>query len=322
MSEEFDHLRIVHQTVYQYARPVTFLPHRLVLRPRENHDLRVEHLTLTTEPPAGVAWSLDIFGNSIALAAFIEPGSVLRIRSEVDVRRVMRAHAQSPAGVVSLAHPLQYEPLEQAAIAAYLQPVYPTDAETVQSWMRTVPATVDATAEDLVLHYTSAVHRLIRYERREEKGVQSPATTITLGTGSCRDAACLLMEALRHLGIATRFASGYLDCAATRAARGVTHAWTEVYFPGLGWRGYDATTGQRCTYRHIVTGVSHHPRGVMPISGRFLGAAADYQEMSVQVEFSQLPPTKPSSQPVSQPSSQPSSQPVVPAAMASHLAET
>ena len=117
-------------------------------------------------------------------------------------------------------------------------------------------------------------------------GVQTPATTLSLGSGSCRDVATLMMETLRHLGIAARFASGYLDCQATRAARGSTHAWTEVYFPELGWRGFDPTTGRRCDFRHIVTGTSHHPRGVMPVSGKYFGAAGAFLNLAVAVEFS------------------------------------
>jgi transglutaminase-like putative cysteine protease len=288
MSETFDQLRIVHQTVYRYHRAVTFLPHRLLLRPREGHDLRVESLALATIPRSEIAWSRDIFGNSVAYAHFTEPGEELRIESDVTVRRVVPAVPTATAALPSIAipHPLEYDELERPAVAVYLQPVFPQEAETLRTWLQQQPPEAGATAEEMVLQLTAAIHRLVAYRRREEKGVQSPATTVTLGQGSCRDVACLLMESLRHLGIATRFASGYLDCAATRAAQGVTHAWTEVYFPGLGWRGYDPTTGKRCTPHHIVTGVSNHPRGVMPVSGRFSGSAADYRDLTVRVEFS------------------------------------
>ena len=285
MSEAFDLLRIVHQTVYRYHRPVTFLPHRLVLRPREGHDLRVESLALATIPRSEIAWSRDVFGNSVAQAHFTEPGEELRIESDVTVRRVIPP-APMAATAIPIPHPLQYEELERPAVAVYLEPAYPQEAETLRAWLQQQQLSTITTAEDLVLQLTAAIHRLVRYQRREEKGVQSPATTVTLGQGCCRDAACLLMESARHLGIATRFASGYLDCAATRAAQGVTHAWTEVYFPGLGWRGYDPTTGKRCTPQHVVTGVSNHPRGVMPVSGRFAGSAADYRDLAVRVEFS------------------------------------
>lgn len=289
--EPSDLLRIVHQTVYRYHRPVTFMPHRLVLRPREGHDLRVESLALATIPRSEIVWSRDVFGNSVAQAYFTEPGEELRIESDVTVRRPLPpAHPKSAPSIL-IPHPLAYEELERPAVAVYLQPVYPQESETLQEWLQELKLEPGATAEEMVLQLTATIHRFVRYRRREEKGVQSPATTVTQGEGSCRDFACLLMESARHLGIATRFASGYLDCAATRAARGVTHAWTEVYFPGLGWRGYDPTTGKRCTPQHIVTGVSNHPRGVMPVTGRFAGSATDYRDLTVRVEFSVPTPT-------------------------------
>lgn len=289
MSEPVDFLRIVHQTVYRYRRPVTFLPHRLVLRPREGHDLRVESLALATIPRSEIEWSRDVFGNSIAVAYFSDPGEELRIESDVIVRRVIHP-PRRPPGSNLLAYPLHYEDLERAAVSVYLQPVFPEDVDTVREWLRLQPLDLQATADHLLLQLTSAIHRFVRYRRRDEKGVQSPATTLTEGHGSCRDVACLLMESARLLGIATRFASGYLDCPATRAAQGVTHAWTEAYFPGLGWRGYDATTGKHCIQQHVVTGVSNHPRGVMPVTGRYTGTAADHLDLAVRVEFSPATP--------------------------------
>jgi transglutaminase-like putative cysteine protease len=118
--------------------------------------------------------------------------------------------------------------------------------------------------------------------------VQSPAETLRLASGSCRDMATLMMEAGRVLGYATRFASGYLDCAASIAGRASTHAWTEFYLPALGWRGFDPTLGEPTSLKHVVTGVSNHPRGVMPVSGKFTGSSSDCLEMIVQVTTEQL----------------------------------
>ena len=87
------------------------------------------------------------------------------------------------------------------------------------------------------------VFRTVTYQRRSEKGVQNPARTLELGTGSCRDMATLMMEAARLLGVAARFASGYLHCTASMAGHASTHAWAEVYLPTLGWRGFDPTIG-------------------------------------------------------------------------------
>jgi len=119
-------------------------------------------------------------------------------------------------------------------------------------------------------------HRTFRYARRTEKGVQSPGDTLKLRTGSCRDLATLMMDAARAAGVASRFVSGYVHGTASMAGHASTHAWTEVYLPTLGWRGFDPTSGDVVAMGHIATGVSSHPRGVMPISGSFTGAGNDY----------------------------------------------
>jgi len=282
-------LRIAHRTVYRYSQPVEFSPHRLVIRPREGHDLRVERMALTISASHDVIWSRDIFGNSIATVYFSEPAAELVFDSEVLVQRFTLSSSQLLASETPILYPVAYDELEAAVVGAYLKSVYPEDSNAVRQWLEAHQFPRQGTpAEELLAALTERLHETIKYRRREEKGVQSPATTLTLSSGSCRDVATLLMEAARSLGLAARFASGYLDCFATRAARGSTHAWTEVYFPNLGWRGFDPTTGKRCTYQHILMGVSNHPRGVMPISGRFFGAASWFREMVATVEFSKV----------------------------------
>ncbi|WP_193212513.1 transglutaminase family protein [Luteolibacter marinus] len=280
-------LRIVHRTHYHYASPVTFQTHRLVVRPREGHDLRVEKLELSITPLADVVWTRDIFGNSIAHAHFKDQGTELTFDVDVVVRRFFPLDSPPPETHSPSPYPLEYDTLEHGIVTGYLTPVYAEETAAVQEFIHTLPNPADfPSAEAFVVQLAGIIHGKIGYQRREQKGVQTPATTLSLGTGSCRDVATLMMETLRHLGIAARFASGYLDCPATRAARGSTHAWTEAYFPQLGWRGFDPTTGKPCDHRHIVTGTSHHPRGVMPVSGRYFGATGAFLSMTVGVEFS------------------------------------
>jgi transglutaminase-like putative cysteine protease len=132
------------------------------------------------------------------------------------------------------------------------------------------------------------VHRSIAYRRRDDKGVQTPVQTLERGNGTCRDMATLTMDAARALGVAARFASGYLHGTSSMAGTAATHAWAEAYVPTLGWRGFDPTLGTETSLRHIVTGVSTHPRGVMPISGSFLGAAGDYWSLHAAVKTTEL----------------------------------
>ena len=139
---------------------------------------------------------------------------------------------------------------------------------------------------------TPAVARTIRdtiqYRRRDAKGVQTPTETLAIRSGSCRDMATLMLEALRALGLPARFASGYLDCAASEAGRASTHAWAEAYLPEIGWTGYDPTLGEATSGSHVVTGVSNHPRGVMPISGTFFDQQGSYLGMTVTVQTERL----------------------------------
>ena len=104
-----------------------------------------------------------------------------------------------------------------------------------------------------------------------------------------KDRAASAAEAARSLGIAARFASGYLHGTASQAGHASTHAWAEIYLPALGWRGFDPTLGQAISLRHIVVGVSNHPRGVMPVSGGFVGMRSDNRELVVNVRTEELP---------------------------------
>jgi len=277
-------LRIEHRTLYRYAEPVTFGRHRLVIRPREGHEIRVLNLALDIAPAHDVTWTRDVFGNSVALVRFHEPSDALDIRSEVVVERMTPFPSREPREPWQVPYPVSYEPLETKFTSAYLLPCYPDDKEAVRSWLdREAPRPDGKDAEGVVLALGEIVHQRIKYQRRAEKGVQSPARTLELRSGSCRDMATLMMEAARLLGIASRFASGYLDCPASLAGRASMHAWTEYYLPLLGWRGFDPTLGEPTSLKHILTGVSDHPRGVMPVSGMFSGTAADCRSMQVTV---------------------------------------
>lgn len=292
MTEQPDiasQVQILHRTIYRYHFEVTFQTHRLVLRPQEGPDLRIDKHELTVSPAAQLVWTKDIFGNAIAHASFgQERARELIIDSRLTIRRppVTAFDATSLHQEVTFPEIL-YDPLENSIIAAYLTPIYPEESQLLNPWLNTVPRALDFNDPSaFILELTRIIHQRIEYRRREEKGVQNPANTVSLASGSCRDMATLMMETLRHQGIAARFASGYLDCAATRAAHGSTHAWVEAYLPLRGWIGFDPTAGRACDHRHILIAASHHPRGVMPISGKFFGASNAYAGQTVQVEFS------------------------------------
>ena len=203
-------LRIHHETRYTYTRRVRFGPHRLVLRPREGHDLRVESMEVETSPAARLSWSRDVFGNSIGTLDFAASAKELRIVSNVLVTRAPPyPHRKLDTDVTPF--PPAYDPLEIGVVAAYQQLSYPADGGAVQRWIRTHCPKKPRDVEAVVGCLNRGIHEHIRYVRREEKGVLTPAQTLQRGVGSCRDFATLLLDAARSLGIAARFASGYLE---------------------------------------------------------------------------------------------------------------
>lgn len=282
-------LRIVHETLYRYHQPVKLGQHRLVLRPREGHDLNVRSLNLSITPAFELSWSRDVFGNSIALVDFNEPSAELRIVSDVQVVRSDHLLTKSWKPPREATRPPVYDPFDRLVASAYQQTIYPDDADAVQTWLKELPFEIPKGVRAAIEALNRHIHKTFPSKRREESGVLTPAQTIERGSGSCRDLATLLLEASRSLGLAARFASGYLDCTASELGVASTHAWTEVYLPGEGWRGFDPSLGEETDEKHVVTGVSNHPRGVMPVSGYYLGLAKHFKELKVAVRFEKSP---------------------------------
>ncbi|HET6338809.1 MAG TPA: transglutaminase family protein [Polyangiales bacterium] len=278
-------LRITHRTHYRYGRPVALGQHRLVLRPREGHDLNVLSMQLKVEPAHQLIWSRDVFGNSVALVRFVEPAEQLRFESTVVLDRTAPFPTRAPHQPFYVPYPVVYDSLEVPIAGVYQGLSFPNTTGALTEWLEKQLPTRDSNdAEGILLALCERVHDAIDYQQRSERGVQDPEDTLTRATGSCRDMATLMMDCARVLGIASRFASGYLHCAASIAGRASTHAWMEAYLPALGWRGFDPTLGEPTSLKHIPVGVSNHPRGVMPISGTYQGSAADYKGMTVEVE--------------------------------------
>lgn len=277
-------LRIQHRTTYQYSSPVKFGVHRIILRPREGHRARVLHHQLSLTPDAQLTWMTDVHGNHVAYAEIAQPASELVILNEILMDLDEEREALPPARISESCLPLTWLQTEQVLVEAYCTPVWKEESAALAAWLTDLPgAGQKPSALETVLWLVEKVHRTIAYRRREERGTQSPLTTIHLGTGSCRDMATLAMESARVLGLPARFASGYLDSSVSAAGLGSTHAWLEIYFPDGGWRGFDATSGKAVGPGHIATGVSAHPRGVMPISGTFDGRTGNSLGMKVEL---------------------------------------
>ena len=279
-------LRIIHGTTYRYRAPVRFGPHRLVLRPREGHDVRVEEMRLEITPHCELEWSRDLFGNSIATAHFLHPRKNCASAARwCWSRPPFPLRPERPSPLVPF--PVDFSDFESAVATAYQATTFPDDVAQVRhGCARNRSRHVDG-AEDASLSWPAQSAEDITYRRREQKAYK-PRPTLARSSGSCRDIATLMLEALRVLGMPARFASGYLDCAASEAGRASTHAWAEAYLPEIGWIGYDPTLGKATSGKHVVTGVSNHPRGVMPISGTFFDEQNFYLGMKVTVQTERM----------------------------------
>jgi transglutaminase-like putative cysteine protease len=279
-------LEILHTTVYRYSESKTFGPHRLMMRPREGHHLTIEASRLEIFPVHTLRWVQDVYDNSIAMVSFSRPADELRIISEVTVKHF----DSNPFNFLLAPHAVKYpflpDPSEQADIAPFLELIYPQDREAIQAWLAPYwkPGQVVDTLE-LLMSLNTAIRRDFLYLRREETGVQSPAETLKKMSGSCRDYATLLMEAVRVLGFPSRFISGYIHQPdANGQDHGATHAWTDIYLPGAGWKAFDPTGGILACDIHVPIAVARHPGGAAPVSGSFSGSSDTCVSMMVTVQ--------------------------------------
>ncbi|MEM0966774.1 MAG: transglutaminase family protein [Verrucomicrobiota bacterium] len=283
-----DRIRIFHLTEYHFNESVQLSEHTLLLRPREGHDIRIESSQLRVTPNHTVKWYRDIYGNSTGVLSELEPTDCLRIESEV----VIEHYATQPLDFVvddrAVTFPFAFEPEERLDLLAYRTHTWPNDSKHLKPWVSQfwIPGQaietyvlLDQMAKEIVAAFS--------YEMREEPGVQSPATTLTRGSGSCRDFAALFIEACRYLGLAARFVSGYLYNPGAEQ-HGATHAWSEIYLPGAGWIGFDNTSGLVTGSAHIATAVHRHPESVPPVSGGFTGTSYASPTLSVEVNVAKV----------------------------------
>lgn len=288
-------LRIDHETEYAFRSAVTLLPHRMLLRPRSGHNLRITSSTLEISPTPSLRWQRDALDNSVAIATFTDKAVALRVVSSVLIEHYEVTPLDFLVDTYAVMFPFEYPAREALVLAPFRAPLWPADARAVEGWLASLGVRAGGLETFVLLdRMNRAIHRDFRYQAREEAGVQSPARTLALGSGSCRDFAALLMEGCRLLGLASRFVSGYLDTppavlASGRLDNGATHAWCEAYLPGPGWKGFDPTIGEVTGASHIPVAVAHHPEDVPPIAGSFFGSRDEKPVMTVTVRVRSVP---------------------------------
>src|SRR5919106_6837354 len=204
-------LKISHSTVYRYRREVAFNEHRAMFRPRDSHDLRVLEARLMITPPGEVRWIHDVFSNSIALITFAEPADELRFESVIDIEHYGLTDPEMMLREYAAHYPFRYDNDQMPDLLPTLQCHYPDPEGAIGAWARQFLEPGESTpAQELLVRMTRAIKERFRYLERAIHGTQAPADTLRLGSGPCRDFALFMIEAVRSLGLAARFVTGYL----------------------------------------------------------------------------------------------------------------
>jgi transglutaminase-like putative cysteine protease len=278
-------LQIDHRTEYRFSQPVTLLPHRLLLRPRESHSVRILSSELVITPAHVLRWERDAFDNSAALVTFSSPASTLAIVSKVIIEHFDDSPLDFVVDPQATFYPFTYSAEDVARLAPHRAMAWFQDYAAVEQYLREIGLMAALGQQTFVVldTFNRAIARDFRYQAREEQGVQSPGQTLATRSGSCRDLAALFLDGCRLLGLASRFISGYHTSYANDTGPGSTHAWVEAYIPGPGWTGFDPTAGVVTGNDHIVVAVARHPEAVPPVSGSYLGDAFPKPVLAVSV---------------------------------------
>lgn len=261
----------------------------MMFRPRESHDLRLIHSNLQIFPqPVQLRWLHDPFDNSVAIASFAGPTEELRFESTVTLEHFDNTQPEYPLEAEAKTYPFRYSDEDFPNLGRALSPCY--ENAGVSNWVLRFLEPSDGTPTmTLLANLTRGILAEFEYTRRVEKGVQSPAETLQLGRGSCRDFAVLMMEAVRSLGIAARFVSGYIFTPddAGLAGGGATHAWMQAYLPGAGWIDFDPTNCIIGNRNLIRVAMAWSPEHVLPLWGTYCGPPGSFVAMDVEVRVAE-----------------------------------
>lgn len=286
-------LHVHHRTTYRYSRPVAFGEHRWLFRPRDSFEQRLIRAEHSVSPsPVQTRWLHDVFGNQWATLEF-DPTTVaeeLVFESDITLEHTELNGPWFRTTDRARTWPFEYDNDTLVDLAPYRTVQYP-DPKVIE-WAQTAATEGGENTTQVLLHLAEAVRATCTYSRRSSPGTQSPAETLGLKRGTCRDFALLMVEAARVLGLAARFVTGYIYVPARDAGLirggGATHAWVQIFLPGAGWVEYDPTNGIEGTRDLVRIGVARDPRQARPLSGSFIGDQTCYVGMEVDVVVKQV----------------------------------
>ena len=282
-------LTVRHSTIYRYSAPVSFGQHRLMLRPRDSHDLRLVDAELMLAPGGKVRWLHDVFSNSVALVDFEAPAAELSVVSTLSIERYALARLDFPIAPEAESYPFMHSADDRTDLARLRERHYPDPQGIVEAWARQFILETPTNTFNLLTTMNAAIRGVFEYRAREEEGTQTPLETLEKKSGTCRDFSLLFIEAARLLGFGARFVTGYLYDPALEGGEavqgaGATHAWAEVYLPGAGWVEFDPTNALVAGENLIRVAVTRDPAQAVPISGTFAGAdGVKFLGMEVEV---------------------------------------
>ena len=281
-------LRLRHLTRYRFEHPAALAPHEIRLRPAPHRRTPVLRFALRVAPgDAEVRWHHDSHDNWFARVVFPSLADLLEIEVELDVSLERVNPFDFYVEPWAMRYPFEYDAPVARELAAYL--ALDPASERLTAFVEELRTSLKGRPTvDALMAANRAAFERIRYLTRDEQGVLEPGETLARGCGSCRDSAWLLVRALRHLGFAARFTSGYLVQLAREDGRPredtlALHAWCEAYVPGGGWLGLDATSGLVAAEGHIPLASVVLPANAAPVTGAFTGPAPALSfEMSVE----------------------------------------
>ncbi|MBB5686368.1 transglutaminase family protein [Sphingobium boeckii] len=282
-------LTITHRTCYTYRQPVSFGEHRIMVRPRESFDQHLIDARLDISPdPEELRWVQDVFGNAVAIATFSGRASLLDIKSVVRMNHLPIAANSVEIERYARQFPFTYSPEDMPDLLRSIERQHHDSARIIDGWAQGFVSR-DGRADTLALleEMTRRIKQDFTYVPRPEKGTQTPVETIRKGRGTCRDFAVLMIEAVRALGFAARFVSGYLynpNREEGRLGGGSTHAWVRIFLPGSGWVEFDPTNGIIGNHGLIRVAVARDPFQAVPISGSWSGFPSSSLAMTVDVD--------------------------------------
>lgn len=275
--------RIKHKTTYKYSREVFLEPHTVRLRPRTDVCQNLREFRIDVSPePAGVSYLSDAGGDTVFLW-FDDMTDSLTIKAE----SVVSTARVNPYDFIlsderSHSLPMEYAGAADNILSTYRTPFYDIGPR-VEALIAEELMESGADTLKFLTGLNARIHDDFEYEIRREGDAKAPEQTATDKKGSCRDFVTLFNVACRSLGLAARFVSGY-SSGGPEGIDHELHAWSEVYLPGGGWRGFDPTLGLAVSNQHVALVSGLVPDDASPVSGSFRGTGAE-AEMDYEIEL-------------------------------------